>query len=235
MCQRTTDVIHHVMRSKNIDVYNYLDDIICVHKISNESAEFDTLYTLFEFLGLPINPKKVVPPTRALTCMGILIDIDAGKMLIPPDKCMQILDACKWCLSKTFLTKKQLQSLLGKLIYLHRCVKPARVFVNRLLNNLRHSTPCIPVTDQMKQDLHWFVHFLNRFNGQFHHERTLIDVYVDASLTGLGGHWQENVYAVSRNMITTAGKNITQLELLNVLIAMHCFAQNGFPKVLYSI
>ena len=84
----------------------------------------------------------------------------------------------------------------------------------------------------MKQDLHWFVHFLNRFNGQvmFHHERTLIDVYVDASLTGLGGHWQENVYAVSRNMITTAGKNITQLELLNVLIAMRCFAQKWVSK-----
>ena len=114
MCQRTTDVIRHVMRSKNIDVYNYLDDLICVHKIGNASAEFETLYTLFEFLGLPINPKKVVPPTRALTCMGILIDIDAGTMLIPRDKCTQILDACKWCLSKTFITKKQLQSLLGK-------------------------------------------------------------------------------------------------------------------------
>ena len=238
MCQRTTDVIRHVMRSKNIDVYNYLDDIICVHQIENASEEFDTLYSLFEFLGLPINPKKVVPPTRALTCMGILIDIDAGKMLIPREKCTQILDACKVCLTRKFLTKKQLQSLLGKLIYLHRCVKPAHVFMNRLLNYLRDCTSRILVTDQMKQDINWFVHLLTHFNCQvmFPHERNPSDVYVDASLTGLGGCWHGKVYAVSRNVLLTASKNITQLELLNVLVAMRCFAHKWVAKyILFHI
>ena len=84
----------------------------------------------------------------------------------------------------------------------------------------------------MKRDLHWFIYLLYRFNGQvmFQHERNLIDVYVDASLTGLGGHWQENVYAVSRNLVVTADKNITQLELLNVLLAMRCFAHKWVSK-----
>ena len=30
-------------------------------------------------------------------------------------------------------TKNQLQTLVGKLIYIHRCVKPARLFINQIL------------------------------------------------------------------------------------------------------
>ena len=35
LCQRTTDVIHHVMQSKNVRVYNYIDDVICVYQRHN--------------------------------------------------------------------------------------------------------------------------------------------------------------------------------------------------------
>ena len=62
LCQRTTDVIRHIMASKQIEVYNYIDDIIYVHKTDNAQTEFNILHSLFEFLGLPINPNKVVTP-----------------------------------------------------------------------------------------------------------------------------------------------------------------------------
>ena len=127
-------------------------------KTKKATTEFDTLYSLCELLGLPINSKKVVPPTQVMTCIGILIDIDTGKMSILGDKCTQIFKAC---VIKTFITKKQLQCLLGRLIYLHHCIKPACVFVNRLLNNLMDSTSYICVNDQMKCDLHWFIHLLH--------------------------------------------------------------------------
>ena len=136
LCQCVTDVLRHIMKSKNVQLYNYIDDVICVHKRQNASSEFELRYSLFEFLGIPMNPKKVVPPTRVLTCMGIVIDVDAGQLSIPQEKCLEILDLCHHCRSHHFITKKQLQGLLGKLLYLHRWVIPARMFVNRLLNKL---------------------------------------------------------------------------------------------------
>ena len=72
LCQRTTDVIRHVMQSKNVRLYNYIEDIICVHQRHNARQEFDALYSLFEFLGLPINPKKVVPPATFFHLYSLL-------------------------------------------------------------------------------------------------------------------------------------------------------------------
>ena len=67
LCQRTTDVICHIMQSENVRMFIYIDDVICVHERQNVHQEFDILFSLFKFLELPINPKKVVPPTSALT------------------------------------------------------------------------------------------------------------------------------------------------------------------------
>ena len=39
-------------RSKGIQSYNYIDDIICVYQMSNTRAEFNMLCSRFEFLGL---------------------------------------------------------------------------------------------------------------------------------------------------------------------------------------
>ena len=32
LCQRTTDVLRHIMTSKGVQLYNYIDDVICIHK-----------------------------------------------------------------------------------------------------------------------------------------------------------------------------------------------------------
>ena len=115
LCQRTMDVIQHIMRSKVLDVYNYIDDIICIHRHENADAEFHLLYSLFEYLGLPISLKKIVAPARALTCMGIVLEVDAGTASITQERCYEILDLCRFFINKTWITRKQLQSLLGKL------------------------------------------------------------------------------------------------------------------------
>ena len=118
LCQRVTGVLRHIMKSKNVKLFNYIDDVICVHKRQNASSEFKLLYSLVEFLGILMNPKKIVPPTRVLTCMGIVIDVDVGQLSIPQEKCLEILDLCRHYAGR-FITKKQLQGLLGKLLYLH--------------------------------------------------------------------------------------------------------------------
>ena len=225
LCQRTTDVIRHIMASKNVKIYNYIDDVICMHRRHNADAEFDVLHSLFEFLGIPINPKKVSPPTRSLTCMGISIDVDNRCLTIPQEKILETLDLCRLYLTKKFITKKQLQSLLGKLLYIHRCVAPARIFVNRLLNVLRSATGRIKLCNETKKDLNWFVQFLCHFNGTvlFEEAKPKLEVFLDACLTGLGAYWEDNAYAVSRNFQATRGLSITQLEMLNVLIALRIF------------
>ena len=58
ICQCVTDVIHQVIQFKGTDVYNYLDVIICMHKIDNADTEFKMLYSLFDFRAFYQPPKS---------------------------------------------------------------------------------------------------------------------------------------------------------------------------------
>ena len=62
LCQHTTDILCYILKSKDVNIYNYIDDVICMHKACHADAEFDMMHSLFEFLGIPIDPKKVVWP-----------------------------------------------------------------------------------------------------------------------------------------------------------------------------
>ena len=66
-----------------------------------------------------------------------MIDMVAGTISIPPEKLDAINDAvCLW-LDQDVASKGQLQSILGLLLYVHKCIKPAQVFLNRMLELLR--------------------------------------------------------------------------------------------------
>ena len=152
LCQRTTDIIQNIMISQGVATYNYIDDVICIHKSANATAEFDLLFSLFEFLGVPVNPKKVVSPSKSLTCMGIDVNVDTKQLTILHEK-VDILDLCKLYIKTKTITKKQLQSLLSKLLYLHGCVALARFFANRLLNKLITATGRINIDEDVVKDL----------------------------------------------------------------------------------
>ena len=72
-------------------------------------------------------------------CLGVLINTEEGTVSIPPDKLYQISDTVHQWLSRASCTKHQLQSIFGLLLYVHKCVKPAHAFLNRMLAILRSS------------------------------------------------------------------------------------------------
>ena len=92
LCQRTTDVICHAPMSKNIKIFNYIDDIIKIHETSDAKAESDLAFSLFVFLALPIKPVNILLPTTVVMCMGILVDIQQGMVSTPPDKCLNMCE-----------------------------------------------------------------------------------------------------------------------------------------------
>ena len=98
-------------------------------------------------------------------CMGIRVDVDLHQLTIPHEKILEIVDTCRLFLTRSYISKRQLQSLLGKLLYVHHCVHAARIFVNRLLNNLRGATGRIILNAEIKQDLSWIVQILSKANG----------------------------------------------------------------------
>ena len=75
-----------------------------------------------------------------VVCLGILINTIHKTISIPPEKLQEIKNICSEWQYKKSCTKTQLQSLLGSLLYVTKCVRPARFFLNRMLQILRDNT-----------------------------------------------------------------------------------------------
>ena len=140
-------------------------------------------------------------------------------------------------------TKLQLQSIIGSLMFVAKCVKPTRYFVNRLLNALREAKDkTIKVNEDMKRDLKWFMDFLPRFNGTATYKHPIIEqshtLAIDACLTGVGGVWQNKVYtAPIPDWLQQYGNmHITHFEMINIIIAIKLWGNEwvGQKVILYT-
>ena len=98
-------------------------------------------------------------PSTQVTCLGIVVDTVALSVSILAEKLSVIKDICLAWSSKQTCMKKELQSLLGLLLYVAKC--------NKMLMLLRENTHSsrICLTEDFKKDLRWFNAFLPVFNG----------------------------------------------------------------------
>ena len=157
--QRCTDAIRFTMQQHGFPhLFNYIDDLIYTGLPSNINHSFQFLLQLLQELGLDISHKKLVSPSTSVVCLGIHMDTVNRTLSIPHEKLAEIVNICQSWVSKTYCGKRQLQSLLGSLLYISKCVKPARFFLNRMLALLRdnHSVNKILLNQPFFQDLSWF-------------------------------------------------------------------------------
>ena len=140
-----------------------------------------------------------------------------------------IYDECYMVRFKKKLNKRGMQSLLGKLIYIHKCVKPARIFINRILHLFRTSTRrSISLSQSFYIDIDWFIRFLPSFNGVAYIQRDIMihadSLYLDAlgefGLWGIGGVWTSRVYTSPLHLLPVQGLTIVHKEMVNFIIAL---------------
>ena len=122
--QRVSDAVTFIMARHGVRMFSYINDYILVSPRATADDHFRLLAsTLFE-LGLPSNPDKQTSPCRNLTCLGIRFDLANNTMSIDPAKLQRIYAECLATKEKPHLSKTAFQSLLGKLLYIHKCACP---------------------------------------------------------------------------------------------------------------
>ena len=235
--QRCSDAIRFTMQQHGFPhLFNYIDDLIYTGLPSNIHNSFQFLLKLLQELGLEISQKKLVAPHTTVVCLGIQIDTVSRTLSIPQKKLEDIVALCKSWVTKTYCSKRALQSLLGSLLYITKCVKPARIFLNRMLALLRdnYQVEKILLTQLFFQDLAWFNTFLSAFNGVTYYDKKLASaqVHLDACLTGLGGHFDSMVYALEIP-IGYNNYDICQLEMLNIVVALKIWANHWRNKKIH--
>ena len=187
------------MAQKGHHVTNYADDFIIIGKLHQCQAAYQYLCKLLQELGFSIAQKKLQAPTTEAVCLGIAIDNKNSKLSIPIEKLKNIKEICLSWASAHYCSKRQLKSLLGSLLYVSKCVKYSRFFLNRMLQVLpdHTATNSIKLDKNFHRDLKWFNTFLTDYNGVSFFKRHTFHkkVYLDASLTGMGAVCDNEIYA----------------------------------------
>ena len=233
--QRMSDAVRYIMSKLGFQVTNYIDDIIG-HSISSQAAKsFETLHKLLSRLGFDISVKKMVTPSTKVTCLGVQINTVDFIVSITTEKVQDILRTCNMWRTKTSCSKRELQSLLGKLLYITKCVKSSRFFLNRMLELLRNSgkNDLITLTAEFHRDLNWFCQFVPKFNGSafFVHSHIHHEIELDACLQGLGARWGDQIYSIQIHL-GHEDMTIVHLEMLNILVAIRTWGLTWTGKTI---
>ena len=113
--QILSDAMAFIVAKANIKIHCYIDDYIAVLPKAKADGKFQFVCNLLHELELPLNRDKLTPPTKCLTFLGIDIDIEKNIMSIAEDKIKSTHDECIRVSTRTCLSKRAYQSLLGKL------------------------------------------------------------------------------------------------------------------------
>ena len=202
----------------------YLDDLVVVApslKIANN--QHDIAKSLLYELGLPEAQDKSQQPATSIKWLGITIDSESGTLSILQEKLTDTLD-----LMKTFSARQSmsLQSVIGKIMHITKCIRPALVFMAHLLDELRgHPQLFININSAMRSDLRWFIEFVSTWKGVALFPKTspVSEIVVDACLDGICATTHRSAYAYPLSEISDQLSNISEIEAFNVAVALQTF------------
>ena len=228
-CSRATKAVMHIHENDGYHGTSYLDDLIGVAPAEIGSEAYESLGDLLKQLGLVENFAKACPPSTVQLVLGVLVDTVNGTLLVPDDKMKEINSLLLTWKRKRKSNKVDLQSLIGKLQFVSKCVRQSRIFLNRLLDTLRSfkaDTSKISLSQSFKKDVQWWVLFMETYNGVSYIPPLVWDepdvlFSTDSCLRGCGGicgleYFHQNY----PKQIIDLGLPIHALEMLAVLIGV---------------
>ena len=162
--------------------------------------------------------------------LGILYNFITMTISIPEEKMIEIISELKQWEKRRTMTKKRLQQIMGKLQFAASCIRPGRVFINRLYDHISVMQEDIQyvITQDIKLDLSWWRRFMQVHNGvsiMWLKQRTQLGemMTTDSCMVGAGGFCQGEYFHVKypESVFKLATKvHIVHLEMLAVLVAL---------------
>ena len=223
--QRIALAIVKILQTRGVNARMYLDDLIILsHSRAQADRDFKCARQLFRDLGLPEALDKAQPPAQKVKWLGVHIDAANLCISMPTEKIQQVTTRVNEMANRRSTTRHHLQSLLGLILHVSKCVRPARIFVGRLLEALRGAKgKFCNVNASMRADFAWFQEFLQQWNGVsvIPPSTPNREILVDACPTGVGGADQHRIYTGRVCPLDDPVANITELEAANVVVALH--------------
>lgn len=168
-CQRVMNSVCFLLSQAGCFALSYLDDFMGISTPHDTDRHFELSGPLLQALGLQESSQKVCLPSTHMICLGVLFHTVNLTMSVTLVRLQELQDVVlpQWLVKKT-ATKTELHSLIGKLPFVCKCVRPRRLFLSRLLDtlrSLRHPQHCVRLTGDLRKDIRWWLRFLSVYNG----------------------------------------------------------------------
>ena len=231
-CQRVTSIFPYLMALESFDCLNYMDDFPGVDIPERAFPSYHYLKFLLGASGLVYAVDKDFPPDTSVVYVGILFDSVSMSMFVTAERLNEILLLLSQWRNFSTVNLKQVQSLIGKLQFVAKCVKPGRLFISRILTFLSDfSCPgqVLPIPESVRLDLGWWSKFLREFNGVSiipELEWSIPDVCfaTDACLVGAGGVCGSAFFHCNfPEHILAHARHINNLEILAICVGLKLF------------
>ena len=223
--QRVSRAVCYLMEKAGHHVMAYVDDFTGAAASFQESvsafAEFEGICSR---LGLKLAPEKCSFPTTSMEWLGFHYDSVSMQVTIPQKKLGEVVDLARVWSFKKKATRRELQSLAGKLMFISQCVMPARKFMARVLAALRAAPHegQVPVGCELRRDVKWFVDYAAACNHRLLLPPTLPRFHIecDACMDGARGFSDTEYYSYRFPQSELENRHISQLEATNIVCAI---------------
>ena len=230
---RISQSIKRMMRRRGFDcIVVYLDDFLVVAKTLEECSKIQAiLIDLLRKLGFQINWKKVEGPATCLTFLGVEIDTVAGTLQLPERKLNELKEVLQSFTRRKRASRKQLQSLAGKLNWACQVIRGGRTFLRRIIDSYVGGGDAggkRRLSREFYADVRWWLEALQRFHGKavFPHAKPIVDAHVDSSKQAAGlffrGDWQYVDW--SRDWPIMSDLHINYKEVLSIALSLKRWA-----------
>lgn len=188
-------------------IVHYVDDFMILNKSRDECMrQLQALLALFKRLGLPVSPSKIEEPAQLMILLGILFNSITMTISLDEARVKDILALLLLWEHKQTASREELQSLTGLLNFAAHVVPTSRVFLRRMIAQLKlipseaRSDEQFPLYADFFLDVRWWSNFLVPYNGKqvsrYISSRPFLHVYTDACVQGYAAIATGAQYAV---------------------------------------
>ena len=197
------------------------------------------LQTILHEVGVIEALEKAVPLSTRMEFLGTTVDTMKLTLEILPHRLCEIKALLQKWDGRRYATKKQLQSLIGKLNFVTNCVHSGRIFLSRLIAVLTelpdNRTGLLPV--DIRDDITWWQTFVHKFNGTsmlwlYDSMQIDQDLASDACLAAGGAVCNKEYFHFKfPDEILQETHHISQLELFTIVVMLKMWADQFKGKV----
>lgn len=122
-------------------------------------------------LGFPFSLEKLEGPITRIVFLGILFDSIAMTLSLDDERLADLRALLLGWKGKKTGSRKELQSLVGKLNFASSVVKSGRIFFRSILEQLKRISPTAnadtqhPLNEDFFRDVNWWLTFASEWNG----------------------------------------------------------------------